>query len=146
RARRPISIQPCRCARHVLAFCGRRVGRRLHRRLCHRALGEEMTTLQSIEPIEQIPAPPAGIEVPAATVWPLVLALGFTLICAGLLTSLSVSVLGAVLTVAGCAGWFREVLPCPHEVVLPLIPLEPSITTERPIVDRLPIAPDQVRA
>ena len=51
------------------------------------------------------------IDVPASTAWPLVLAFGFTLIFAGLLTSVSVSVLGAVLAVAGCAGWFREVLP-----------------------------------
>jgi hypothetical protein len=30
---------------------------------------------------------------------------------AGLLTSASVSVLGAVLAIAGCVGWFREVFP-----------------------------------
>ena len=51
------------------------------------------------------------LEVPAETAWPLVLALGFTLISAGLLTSSAVSVLGAVLAVTGCFGWFREVFP-----------------------------------
>ena len=86
------------------------------------------------------------IEVPAPTAWPLVLAFGLTLLFAGLLTSASVSVLGAVLTVAGCAGWFREVLPREHEVPVPVFADEPSIATERRVVDRLPIAPAQVRA
>jgi hypothetical protein len=74
------------------------------------------------------------------------LAFGFTLICAGLLTSVSVSLLGAVLTVAGCAGWFREVLPRKHEVEVPVIPGEFAALTNRPVVDRMPVAPDQVRA
>ena len=37
------------------------------------------------------------IEVPAPTAWPFILALGVTLLLAGLVTSTSVSVLGAVL-------------------------------------------------
>jgi hypothetical protein len=86
------------------------------------------------------------IEVPASTVWPLVLALGFTFIWAGLLMSPSVSVLGAVLAVVGCAGWFREVLPRQHEVPLHVSEEDFSALTTRPAVDRLPIAPEQVRA
>lgn len=86
------------------------------------------------------------IETPASTAWPLVLAFGSTLIFAGLLTSASVSELGIVLTVVGCAGWFREVLPREHEVVVPVVPEDLAVITERRVVDRLPIAPDQVRA
>jgi hypothetical protein len=74
------------------------------------------------------------------------LAVGFTLIWAGLLTSVSVSVLGAVLAVAGCAGWFREVLPSAHEVVVSVVPDDVPVTTKRRVVDRLPVAPDQIRA
>jgi len=88
----------------------------------------------------------AEIETPAPTAWPLVLALGAALMFAGLLTSASVSVLGLFLTVAGCVGWFREVFPREHEVAVPIIAEEISITTERKVVERLPIAPDQVRA
>jgi hypothetical protein len=66
--------------------------------------------------------------------------------CAGLLTSPSVSALGVVLAVAGCVGWFRQVLPREHEVVIPVVPEELAIRTQRRVVDRLPIAPDQVRA
>jgi hypothetical protein len=104
-----------------------------------------MATLQSIELTEQAGPEPNEIEVPAGTPWPLVLGLGFTLMLAGLLTSASVSVLGAVLLVAGCAGWFREVLPNEHEIVVPVIPESPSYSTQRRVVDRLPIAQEQVR-
>ena len=47
---------------------------------------------------------------------------------AGLLTNVSVSVLGAVLTVAGCVGWFREVFPRQHEVELRVVPEEFAAT------------------
>ncbi len=81
-----------------------------------------MATLLSAEQLEQSSRGPSEIEVPALTVWPFVLAFGFTLMFAGLLTSVSVSVLGAVLAVAGCVGWFREVFPHEHEVIVPLVP------------------------
>src|SRR6202049_1279941 len=105
-----------------------------------------MATLQSVLETGQPSRAPRQIEVPASTAWPLVLALGFTLICAGLLTSVSVSVLGAVLAVAGCAGWFREVLPREHEVAMSVVPEDLAVVTNRRVVDRLPVAPDQVRA
>jgi hypothetical protein len=105
-----------------------------------------MATQQSGVETGQTSRAPREIEVPASTAWPLVLALGFTLICAGLLTSVSVSVMGAVLAVAGCAGWFREVLPRKHEVVMSVAPDDLAVITHRRVVDRLPVAPDQVRA
>jgi hypothetical protein len=105
-----------------------------------------MATLLSAEQIGQGVRSPREIEVPAPTAWPLVLAFGFTLMFAGLLTSASVTVLGAVLAVAGCVGWFREVLPHEHEVIAPVVPEEIRIATERRVVERLPVAADQVRA
>jgi hypothetical protein len=105
-----------------------------------------MATLLSAEQMEQNTRAPGEIEVPASTAWPLVLAFGFTLVFAGLLTSASVSVLGAVLTLAGCVGWFREVLPHEHEEVVPVVPEELSITTERRVVERVPVAVELVRA
>jgi hypothetical protein len=89
---------------------------------------------------------PDVIELPAPTAWPLALACGFTLMFAGLLTSTSLSVLGLVLAVAGCAGWFREVLPREQEVAVPVVPEELRITTERTVVERVPVAPELVRA
>ena len=86
------------------------------------------------------------IEVPASTAWPLVLAFGFTLLFAGLLTSVAVSVLGAVLSVAGCVGWFREVFPHQHEEPVPVVPEDFRVMTGRRVVERLPVAADQLRA
>ena len=89
---------------------------------------------------------PDVIESPAPTAWPLVLSSGFTLMFAGLLTNASLSILGLVLAVAGCAGWFREVLPREQEVAVPVVPEEPRIATERRVVERVPVAPELVRA
>jgi hypothetical protein len=86
------------------------------------------------------------IDVPAPTAWPIVLATGFTMIFAGLLTSVSVTALGAVLSLAGCVGWFREVFPHDHEEEVLVVAEDRQVTTERRVVDRLPIAPEQVRA
>src|SRR5260370_9877460 len=105
-----------------------------------------MATPLSAEQLEQSSWGPSEIEVPAPTAWPFVLAFGFTLMFAGLLTSASVSVLGTVLAVAGCVGWFREVFPHEHEVIVPIVPEDLSVITQRRVVERLPIAADQVRA
>ncbi len=52
-------------------------------------------------------------RLPAPTAWPIVLAFGITLVFAGLVTTASVSILGAILAASGYVGWFRDVLP--HE-------------------------------
>jgi hypothetical protein len=105
-----------------------------------------MATLAPTEQVRQGPTAPVEIEVPASTAWPLVLAFGFTLMFAGLLTSASVSVLGVALAVAGCVGWFREVLPHEHEETVPIVFEQNRIATERRVVERVPVAPDLVRA
>jgi len=105
-----------------------------------------MATLASMEQAEQSSWAPAEIEVPASTAWPLVLAFGFTLMFAGLLTSASVSVLGVVLAAAGCVGWFREVFPHEHEQTVPVVFDESRVATKRRIVERVQVAPDLVRA
>jgi hypothetical protein len=100
----------------------------------------------STEQMNQRLPTPNEIEVPASTAWPIVLAFGFTLLFAGLLTSASVSVLGAVLAVAGCVGWFREVFPHEHEEVVPILPEDLSIATERRVVERVRVAAAVARA
>lgn len=104
-----------------------------------------MATLQTTERTSDSPRGLREIEVPATTAWPLILAFGFTLIFAGLVTSLSVSLLGAVLSVAGCIGWFCEVFPHEHEEVVPVVAEEIRITSERRIVDLVPVG-QNVRA
>jgi hypothetical protein len=104
-----------------------------------------MATLAPLEGLEQNRRTPREIAVPAATAWPIILAFGVILVFAGLLTSVSVSALGVVLCAAGCAGWFREVFPHQHEETVPVVFEELRITTNRRVVERVPIAPELVR-
>jgi len=105
-----------------------------------------MATILASDKLSETSRRPRTIKVPAPTVWPFFLAFGATLLFAGLVTSMSVSVLGAVLALAGCVGWFREVLPQEHEEVVPLLPEDIRLTTDRQVVERIPVLPDQLRA
>jgi hypothetical protein len=80
---------------------------------------------------------PENIEIPAPTGWPLVLAFGLTLIAAGMVTAASVSILGAMLTMAGAVGWFRQVLPVESHEVAPVTQQEAAIQTSRETVERI---------
>src|SRR4051812_4182531 len=51
------------------------------------------------------------IHLPAPTAWPMLLAMGITLMFASLVMNVAVGALGLVLAVASAIGWFREVLP-----------------------------------
>jgi len=79
------------------------------------------------------------IEVPAPTFWPFVTAFGIALLCAGLVTSLAVSVVGFVVVLRGGIGWFRDVLPVPDEELVriryPEVPVPIVRSTRR--VDHL---------
>jgi len=88
----------------------------------------------------------AMIDAPAPTAWPLVLAVGFTLTFAGLLMTTAVTALGVVLSVVGCVGWLREVVPAEHEEPVAVVADDDRVMTERRVVDRLAIAPEQMRA
>jgi hypothetical protein len=105
-----------------------------------------MASLLSMERMGKRSRAAEEIELPAPTAWPLVLAFGFTLTFTGLLTSMSISVLGLVLTLAGCVGWFLEVFPHEHEETVTVVREDLRVTTERHVVERLPVAADQLRA
>lgn len=102
--------------------------------------------MDSAENSGQNPPAPRELELPAPTAWPIVLAFGFTLLFAGLLTNVSVTLLGGVLALAGCVGWFREVFPHEHEELVRVLPEDVSVTTSRRLVERFPLAEEQVRA
>ncbi len=80
---------------------------------------------------------PRTIELPAPTAWPIVLAFGFTLVFAGLVTSVSVSILGAIFALAGCVGWFRDVLPNEKHESVSVAEKAPTVATSRPQVARV---------
>jgi hypothetical protein len=73
---------------------------------------------------ERAPQVPETVAMPAPTVWPLVTALGITLLCAGLVTHMAVSVVGLVLFLRGLVGWWRDVLPVEKHAAVPVPPPE----------------------
>ena len=80
---------------------------------------------------------PDGISVPSPTAWPIALALGITLLLAGMVTTAPISILGAILTVTGYFGWFRDVLPHERHELVPASVDIPSVATSRPTVARV---------
>jgi hypothetical protein len=78
-----------------------------------------------------------AIHLPAPTQWPLVMAVGLTLLFAGLVTNMMISALGVVMAVAGAVGWFRQVLPHEAHEMLPVTEEEIAIEREGRRVTRV---------
>ena len=100
-----------------------------------------MPTLEDIERER-----PKSVELPAPTAWPMVMACGIALLFAGLVTSLAVSAVGAILMASGAVGWFREVLPHERHETVAVAPLLEFPVSLRESVARLDAAPGQHRA
>src|SRR6202789_3544611 len=77
------------------------------------------------------------VQLPAPTAWPVVLALGLTFTFAGLVTNPGISLLGAVLIVSGCVGWFRQVWPHAQHVAVPVKVQKFEFTSVRTKVARI---------
>jgi len=75
---------------------------------------------------------PETIELPAPTAWPMVLALGVTLLFAGLVTNALVSGVGLVLALVAAVGWWRQVLPVPQVEHVPVRPVAARAQPIRP--------------
>jgi hypothetical protein len=73
---------------------------------------------------------PKRIELPAPTPWPMVTAFGVTLLAAGLVTHVVVSVVGVVLALRGAIGWFRDVLPVEKTESVPVLPTDISLAVK----------------
>jgi hypothetical protein len=74
------------------------------------------------------------IEMPAPTAWPIILAFGLALVFAGLVTSWSVSFLGAILAMSGCIGWFCDVLPHERQESVSAVLTVAPVSTNHPRV------------
>jgi hypothetical protein len=78
---------------------------------------------------------PDSVILPAPTAWPMVLALGISLMVAGMVTHWVISLLGLVLSLRSAVGWFFEVLPHEHHVAVPVqveaITISSTRTTRR---------------
>jgi hypothetical protein len=77
---------------------------------------------------------PSAVSLPAPTPWPIVLSFGVTLVFAGMVTSASLSILGALLFVSGCVGWFRDMFPHERHEAVPVVGVVTPIATNRPVV------------
>ena len=89
---------------------------------------------------------PEHVNLPRPTVWPITMALGLTLLAAGLMTNNKLSWAGAVLAVVGSVGWFLQVLPRDRHVKVPVVPTPVPIATSRRKVARLAAAEVSHRA
>jgi len=83
-----------------------------------------------------------SIPLPAVTAWPMVLAFGCTLVAAGLVTSAGLSILGGVFVLAGCVGWFWEVLPFEQHEEVAVAELPVTIASSRALVERVRLSPE----
>jgi hypothetical protein len=87
-------------------------------------------------------AGPPSVEMPQTTVWPIVVALGITMLGAGWATNLALSLVGALFFVLGLAGWARQLLPGRGHMHEPLVE---KAQRHRPIAGR-PGTVDQLHA
>jgi hypothetical protein len=79
------------------------------------------------------------VLLPTPTAWPLVLAVGLTCLFAGLVTNSGISILGAVLIVSGCVGWFRQVWPHAQHIAVPVKVQKFEYTSVRTKVARIEV-------
>jgi hypothetical protein len=91
---------------------------------------------------EKIHTQERSIRLPAPTAWPIVLAFGCTLAAAGLVTDAGISILGAALMLAGCVGWFRQVIPVEQHEEVPVLDLPVTVATSRALVEHILLGPD----
>jgi len=89
---------------------------------------------------------PEYVNLPKPTRWPLLLAIGVTLMAAGLVSSSKVSWAGIILALAGCVGWFLQVLPHDRHEAVPVVPTPVPIATTRRKVARIAAAERPHRA
>ena len=67
-------------------------------------------------PMDDSTQPTGTIQLPAPTAWPMVFALGISLVLAGMVTHWVISLLGLVMAVPAIVGWFFQVLPHEHHI------------------------------
>jgi hypothetical protein len=78
------------------------------------------------------------IHLPAPTVWPMVMALGITLLITGMVTHWVISALGLVLALRGAWGWAFQVFPHEQHVAVPVQAEVIEIASTRASRERLP--------
>lgn len=83
-----------------------------------------------------------SVILPAPTAWPMVLALGLSLMITGMVTHWVISLLGLVLSLRSAVGWFFEVLPHEHHVAVAVQTEVVKISSTRTAERQLPMGAD----
>jgi hypothetical protein len=83
--------------------------------------------------------PPDSVQLPSPTAWPMVLALGISLMLAGMVTHWAISLLGLIMALPAIVGWFSEVVPDEHHIYVPVQADVVEIKTTRARLSQLPI-------
>jgi hypothetical protein len=78
------------------------------------------------------------VHLPSPTAWPMILALGISLIMAGMVTNVVVGLLGLLLVGMSSVGWFMQVLPTEQHESIPVEVQEIQIFSSRTLMERLP--------
>ncbi len=85
---------------------------------------------------EPLNTDPNAVLLPEPTAWPLVLAFGISLVMAGMVTNIAVGILGLLLSIAGCVGWFFQVLPHEAHESVPIRGEQVKSISTRSLIDR----------
>jgi hypothetical protein len=100
---------------------------------------EETGATHDQGPMHDHAAPTGTVQLPAPTAWPMVLALGISLMLGGMVTHWVISLLGLVMVVPAIVGWFFEVLPEEHHVYVDVHTDVVEIKSTRETLAQLPL-------
>jgi hypothetical protein len=100
---------------------------------------EEIGVTHDQSPGHDHSVPTGAVQLPAPTAWPMVLSLGISLLLTGMVTHWVISLLGLVMVVPAIVGWFFEVLPEEHHVLVPVHADVVEIKSSRETLARLPV-------
>jgi hypothetical protein len=100
---------------------------------------EEIHATHEQGPMDDHSQPTGTVQLPAPTAWPMVLALGISLMLAGMVTHWAISLLGLLMALPAIVGWFFGVLPEEHHVYVPVHADVVEIQSTRETLARLPL-------
>src|SRR5260370_37744711 len=100
---------------------------------------EETGATHDQGPMHDHSQPTGTVQLPAPTAWPMVLALGISLMLAGIEPHWAISLLGLVVAVPAIVRWFFEVLPQEHHVYVDEHADVAEIKSTRARLEHLPI-------
>jgi hypothetical protein len=99
----------------------------------------EDTAIHDDEPLDDHAHATGTIQLPAPTAWPMVFALGISLMLTGMVTHWAISLLGLLMSLPAMVGWFFAVLPHEHHVYVDVQADVIEIKSTRETLSHLPL-------